>query len=213
MATHTTVGGCTPQFGPGGPRSLVYVLGLLVPIIGPLLLAPSRLSAGEDVSDPRVAMAIKFHADGKYEEAATVLEGVLKSNSGTPDVYLWLGRARASLKQWGAARDAFTRYTESAGSQREKADGFRAIARTHAAEKNTGLAKSFYGRALEYAADARSCGKRRRSPRTRRPNRPLAHRPRACRPRVPSMLERVTADSGPRGCSGSAAVDPPGGAG
>ena len=92
----------------------------------------------------RLETGVSLYADKKYSEAASYFETLTRDHPERGEAFLWLGQARANLKDWQAAREAYKRYVELAPKD---AEGPRGVARTYEAEGQNELAVLWYQRA------------------------------------------------------------------
>ena len=116
-----------------------------------LLLAGTIVVPGAQQDD--LEHAVSVYSEKRFADAAALLQALVESDPTSTEAYLWLGLARAALKEWPAAREAYQKYAERAPRDVE---GFRGVARTYEAESNNRLALVWYRKALQLApADRR----------------------------------------------------------
>lgn len=113
------------------------------------ILGLEQLSSDDQryVMDTVVERAVSLKSDGRYGDAAALLESVIGVDPNYAPAFLWLGDTKYAAREWSAAAEAYKSYSNLVPSD---LDGPRGAARAFLKQGNKeDLAKFWYKRALE----------------------------------------------------------------
>lgn len=98
--------------------------------------------------DAELEKAISLYSEGKPEEAGSLLVRLTEGHPDRKAGFYWLAHVRYHMKQWAAAREAYSTYCRLAP---DDVDGPLGMARSYVHEGNRHLAEHWYKRALDIA--------------------------------------------------------------